>query len=784
LTRTVNNIDRPKTIHDERVRRLTIEIEKRDRHLGILAEVAGRIHGEDNVEVILNIMLDEVLRSMGLKAAWVFMGDEKEKRLRLAASRGVAAPYLDHIRTHGLDSCLCPEVFGSGHRMVARNTTQCPRMPTIVEGLQEPVAHACIPLRLEGESRGVLNVAARPGDQFSEEELRFLETLGHQVCIAVERARHLGAERLRNYESRTLAAISKAIGSSLDADAVIKAVGASALELLGLDRALILLGSNPAGLRVAHLSGLPHPVLAEGQPVDLVALDSRLQLTALQERRLFFVDDCAQDPRVNGELLRGWGAASAIFAPVLARDQVFGLLVLTCTAPRHWTEGQVEIAETLAAQASVALESARLYQEERLRNREARAMVAITRAIGGSLDVSDVLKAVGRTAREILEVDGVQIFLGSDPRALKVGHLSGLPHSELQEGQVLDLIALGARLLVLALSEGRAFFSNDRDTDPRVSRELARRWDIASSVVVPLLARNQVLGLLSLTMSSPRQWTDEQVELVEALAAQASVALEGARLYQEVQGAYLELKDAQARILQSEKMAVLGTFASGLAHEVRNPLNSIALQLSLLERRIARSQTPPLGELDVVGIIREEIKRLDSLVGDFLLFSRTNRIQYEPTSLDALIDEVVRLLRPEARASGVTLRRQRVGEALASLRMDAEKMKQVVINLVQNAIEAQPNGGLVVVESGATDGRAQIVVRDSGPGLPEGIDVFQLFVTTKDKGTGLGLSIAQQIILQHGGDITAKSERGKGAAFTISLPLEPAGDNRQEGIAQ
>jgi signal transduction histidine kinase len=173
-----------------------------------------------------------------------------------------------------------------------------------------------------------------------------------------------------------------------------------------------------------------------------------------------------------------------------------------------------------------------------------------------------------------------------------------------------------------------------------------------------------------------------------------------------------------------------------------------------------------------VSVIREEVKRLDNLVGDFLQFSRSNRVQYRPASLDSLVDEVMRLLRPEARAGGVTLLRQRVGKPIPDLRVDPEKIKQVVINLVQNAIEALPGGGVVTIESGLADERALLVVRDNGPGLPEGLDVFQLFVTTKAQGTGLGLSIAQQIVLEHGGEIAASSNPGQGATFTVSLPVE------------
>jgi signal transduction histidine kinase len=109
--------------------------------------------------------------------------------------------------------------------------------------------------------------------------------------------------------------------------------------------------------------------------------------------------------------------------------------------------------------------------------------------------------------------------------------------------------------------------------------------------------------------------------------------------------------------------------------------------------------------------------------------------------------------------------------------MDSEKMKQVVINLVRNAIEALPQNGVVIVETGSVEGQARLVVRDNGPGLPPGMDIFQLFVTTKPRGTGLGLSIAQQIVSEHGGDITARSEPGEGAVFTISLPLAAAAED-------
>jgi len=449
--------------------------------------------------------------------------------------------------------------------------------------------------------------------------------------------------------------------------------------------------------------------------------------------------------------------------------------VLNVAAPPGATfdDAELRFLETVGRQLCLAVEGARHLKAERLYNQEARALAALNKGIGESLDPEAVLTAVGRTALEVLHVDRVHILLGSDPRHLSVAHLAGLPHPELRKGQVLDLTAMGDSLHRRALEQQVRLETEDWAHDERVNKEIARRWAGAAALILPLVARKATLGLLVLTSGAPHHWTEDQVDVAEALASQASVALENARLYDKARRAYRELNEAQARIIQSEKMAVVGTFASGLAHEVRNPLNSIALQLSILERRVAPLPASVAGQIkELVGVIREEVKRLDNLVGDFLQFSRSNRVQYRPASLDALVDEVARLLRPEARAAGVTLRRQRIGDAIPDLRVDPEKMKQVAINLVQNAIEAMPGGGVVTVESGLVEGRAVMLVRDSGPGLPEGLDVFQLFVTTKARGTGLGLSIAQQIVLEHGGEIAAASEPGKGAVFTVSLPVE------------
>ena len=578
----------------------------------------------------------------------------------------------------------------------------------------------------------------------------------------------------RDHELAILAEVAASIHGEEEAGAILDIVLDAIVGRMGLSTAWIFMSDGPTqGLRLAASRGLPPEYHDELRRRGLGECPCLRAITAGQPTAARNNRECPRMPTFVGK--RGVPHACI---PLRLVGGGRGVLNVAAREGEVFSDEELRFLETLGHQICLAVERSRHRAAERARSQESRAMAAITKAIGGSLDVAVVLRAVGETARDILGIQRVHIFLGDDPHSLRVAHLSGLAHPELKEGQDVDVVKVGANLYRLAIA-GRALVRvDDWEKDERVNKTLARRWETGCALVAPLLARNRLLGLLVLTRTNTHVWTDEQADLAEALAAQAAVAIENARLYEDLRQAYNELKDAQERIIQNERMAVVGTFASGLAHEVRNPLNSMGLQLALLERRMANLDGAVAGPIQgVTGIIRKEIQRLDALVGDFLLFSRTNRLHFRPTSLDVLLDEIVRLLRPEGRASNVTLRRERPERPLPKLPMDAEKMKQVFINLLRNAVEALPDGGMVVIESRQVDEHVEAVVRDNGPGLPEGLDVFQLFVSTKPGGTGLGLSIAQQIVLDHGGEITAARAPGGGAAFTVTLPL--AADHEQ-----
>jgi signal transduction histidine kinase len=225
------------------------------------------------------------------------------------------------------------------------------------------------------------------------------------------------------------------------------------------------------------------------------------------------------------------------------------------------------------------------------------------------------------------------------------------------------------------------------------------------------------------------------------------------------------------RLLRSERLAAVGTMATGLAHEVRNPLNSASLQLTLLERRLGRGDAPDT-VLPIARIIKSEIDRLDRLVRDFLAFAQPRPIETRALDVGELVRGVADLIAPEATAAGVSVRDELAHPPVFVLG-DAERLRQVLLNLTRNAIEAiGTRGGHIALRVRDAGAVGEIEVEDDGPGFGENLPVFDAFFTTKEQGTGLGLALVHRIVTDHGGTIRVTSRPGR-TCFTVTLPRKP-----------
>lgn len=246
-------------------------------------------------------------------------------------------------------------------------------------------------------------------------------------------------------------------------------------------------------------------------------------------------------------------------------------------------------------------------------------------------------------------------------------------------------------------------------------------------------------------------------------------------LREDVEHTHSELEKSREHLLQAEKMALVGKLAAGVAHTIRNPLTSVKMRLFSLGRTLDLA-APQKEDFEVIS---EEIGHIDTIVQNFLEFSRPPKLKMQKVSPSEVVDLVIRLLEHRLKSYDVDIEIIRK-ETLPEIEVDPEQLKEVLVNLIINACEAMDRGGSIVIheeESFLEPLGRVIMIRltDNGPGIRESIKekVFEPFFTTKEEGSGLGLSIASRIVVEHGGRLDLSSEEGQGSTFLITLPINP-----------
>jgi two-component system sensor kinase FixL len=226
----------------------------------------------------------------------------------------------------------------------------------------------------------------------------------------------------------------------------------------------------------------------------------------------------------------------------------------------------------------------------------------------------------------------------------------------------------------------------------------------------------------------------------------------------------------QEKLLERERLAAIGTTAASFAHEIGNPLNSMYMHAQLLERRLARVEQELDPRIhDSVAALLGETRRLSHLLDEFRALARRHRLSMVPTDLISLVHDVLGSESPSLNARGITVERELPPQLRTSF-IDAEKIRQVLINLIKNASDAMPDGGRLRLKVSETETRVRIEIHDTGVGMPTDIDAYEPFVTSKPEGTGLGLPVALHIVQAHGGTLRHEAAEGGGTVFSLELP--------------
>ena len=692
-----------------------------------------------------------------------------------------------------------------------------------------------VPLMNGGVPVGIISVTRRETGAFSSNYIQLLQTFGDQAVIAIENTR-LFNETQEALERQTATSdILKVIASSpSDVQPVFDAIVNSAARLFEPCSATIttLKDGKLHWNAVAEIvPSFDHAAAEAVYPIDFDP-DRSPSAHAILERRIIVIPDtnAADTPEYTRRVAAAGGFRNIIFVPMIHENRGIGTIILTHPQPGfRLSEKQLALIQTFADQAVIAIENARLFDEVQAKTRDLTEALTyqtgsgnILRVIASSpTNVKPVLQAIVESACELCEADDALATLKDGGDLVFQAQHGSIP--VVWERQPIDRHAAAGLAVIdrmpvhvhdLLAPEGEQF--------PR-AREFARKTNVRTVLCVPLLREGESIGAIVLRRTEVRPFSDKQITLLQTFADQAVIAIGNVRLFEEVQQRTRELaasldnlRTAQDRLVQTEKLASLGQLTAGIAHEIKNPLNFVnnfaALSAELTDelndalKPAALSDTVREEVDELTGMLKDNLqkvvqhgKRADSIVKNMLLHSREGSGDHRPADINALVDESLNLAYHGARAEkpnfNVTLQRD-FDPGAGMVEVFPQEITRVVLNLVANGFYAvakrkNENGdsGFDPILSATTrdlGDTVEIRIRDNGTGIPPEVKdkMFNPFFTTKPagEGTGLGLSMSHDIIVkQHGGTIDVETTPGQFTEFRIVLPRTSHPRNKNRG---
>ncbi len=471
--------------------------------------------------------------------------------------------------------------------------------------------------------------------------------------------------------------------------------------------------------------------------------------------------------------------------PLLREQTAIGAIVIRRLEVRPFSEQQIRLLQTFADQAVIAIENVRLFTELQEKNRAlTQAHAQVTEALEQQTATAEILRVISNSPTDVQPVfDAIArnaVALCGGIRALVLRfdgtmlHIAG--HHNIDSGGVEQIRRAFPRHASRDYPVDRAFLDRsvvhvpDLQAATEFPASTARQRGVRSMLAVPLLREQEAVGVISLARDVVGSFSTQQIEVLRTFADQAVIAIENVRLFKELEAANRNLAAASQH--KSE-------FLANMSHELRTPLNAIIGFSEVLTERmfgeLNEKQAEYLKDIYASGT------HLLSLINDILDLSKieAGRMELELTDFDLpqAIDNALTLIRERAGRRGIALH-QSVEERLGEMRGDERKVKQVLLNLLSNALKFTPEGGRVAVLARVVDGMAEISVTDTGVGIAQEDQeaVFEEFrqvgaSAAKQEGTGLGLALCRKFIELHGGKIWITSQVGVGSTFTFRLPV-------------
>ena len=404
------------------------------------------------------------------------------------------------------------------------------------------------------------------------------------------------------------------------------------------------------------------------------------------------------------------------------------------------------------------------------------ALLAVSRAVVNTLDINTILATIAKQIRQVIQTDECTVFLYDERAKLLVPALCDA--RSYRDEMLAVRLKLGEGITGTVALTGRGEIVNDAEADPRSLTVPGTPPEESALMCVPLVSREHVLGVLTLSRIRARGLQQADLELATLFAGQCSAAIANARLYENLKLAFDELRSTQAQLVQSAKLNALGEMAGGVAHDFNNILAAILGRTQLLLQSVSDPEIRrQLGVVEQAALDGAQTVRR---VQEFTRVRQDER--FETLDVNRVLYGVVELTRPAweagAKRRGVVINLHLDFKATHTMAGAASELREVFTNMVLNAIDAMPVGGDLWISSMDADGAVLVQVRDTGVGMDNDTRarVFDPFFTTKEvKGTGLGLALVRRAVEEHGGEVRCVSLPGKGTAFRVRIGRAPAG---------